>query len=61
VPGVDTLRIDRDLMPNGFKESMIKVEGDGDLYITTSGGHKMVFETLDRTDIGKLFDSIDLI
>jgi hypothetical protein len=40
---------------------MIKVEADGDLFIQTSGGHKMVFETLDRGDINALYASIELI
>lgn len=61
VPGVDRLKIDSDLVPNGFDQSMIKVEADGDLCITTAGGHRMVFETLGRSDIEALYDSIGLI
>ncbi len=59
--GIDELRIDGSLMPDGFKKSMIRVEGDGDLFIVTEGGHRMVFETLDRSDIDALYDSIQLI
>lgn len=60
-PGVDQLRIEDYLMPNGFTKSMLKVEADGDLYIATTGGHRMVFENLDRGDIDALYRSIDLI
>lgn len=59
--GIDQLRIDASLMPDGFKMSMIKVAGDGDLFIVTEGGHRMIFETLDRNDIETLYESIQLI
>ncbi len=59
--GIDQLSIDSDLMPNGITKSMIKVEADGDLFIQTAGGHRMVFETLDSGDKTALYDSILLI
>lgn len=57
----DTLRIEDYLVPNGFDKSMIKVEADGDLYISVANGHKMVFETLNRSHIDALFESIEII
>lgn len=59
--GLDELRIDSSLTPDGFRESMIKVNGDGNLFIVVEGGHRLVFETLDRNDIDALYDSIQLI
>ena len=61
VPGVDRLRIEDYLFPSGFTKSMIKVDADGDLYINTSGGHLLTFETLGSADINALYDSISLI
>jgi Ca2+-binding RTX toxin-like protein len=59
--GVDKVRIDGRLMPNGFNESMIKVNEDGNLFIETAGGHMMVFDTLGRNDISALYADISLI
>lgn len=59
--GIDRLRIESDLMPNGFTKSMIEVEADGNLYIQTAGGHRMVFETLNSSDINALYDSVLLM
>jgi Ca2+-binding RTX toxin-like protein len=56
--GIDELRIDGSLMPDGSKKSLTKVEGDGDLFIVTEGGHRLVFETLDRNDNDALYNSI---
>ncbi len=61
VPGEDRLRIEDYLLPQGFNKTMIKVEADGDLFITTAGGHRMVFESLDSGDINALYNSISLI
>jgi Ca2+-binding RTX toxin-like protein len=60
-PGQDKLRIEDYLLPNGLAKSMIKVEADGDLCITTQGGHRLSFENLDRGDIDALYNAITLI
>jgi Ca2+-binding RTX toxin-like protein len=59
--GVDKVRIDQRLMPNGFNESMIKVNEDGNLFIQTAVGHMMVFDTLGPNDISALYADISLI
>lgn len=60
-PARDKLRIEDYLLPTGLKRDMIKVEADGDLFIRTEGGHRLVFESLGRADIDALFDAITLI
>lgn len=60
-PAEDRLRIDGDLLPQGFTRSMIRVDADGDLSITVANGHRMEFATLDRTQIDALYAAIDII
>lgn len=61
VPGKDKLFIEDYLISGEFTKSMIMVKNDGSLYIDVLGGHQLSFETLDRADINRLFNSIDLI
>ncbi len=57
----DRLRIDGDLLPGGVQRSMFGVEADGDLFLTVSGGHRMVFETLDASHLDAMMANIEII
>ena len=60
-PTRENLRIEDYLLPEGKSISMIKAQADGDLYIQTSGGHRLTIENLDWSDIRSLYESIELI
>jgi Ca2+-binding RTX toxin-like protein len=59
--GQDKLKIEDYLLPKDFSKSAIGVEADGDLFIATAGGHRLVFESLDSNDINGLYNAITLI
>lgn len=59
--GSDLLRIDGDIMPDGFTKDMIEVAKDGSLYIDALNGHRMHFETLDSGDINALYRTVEII
>jgi Ca2+-binding RTX toxin-like protein len=59
--GSDLLRIDSDIMPDGFTKDMIEIASDGSLYIDALNGHRMHFDTLDSGDVSALYRSVEII